>query len=197
MLAAVLLLADEAADAGLDDDVAFADRELEVALPAAAIETGFALGATAGGAAGAAFAETLAGAGAEAVADVESTTTIGALATGGACGTGALVKVEFAALADGEGALAGALGCSTAATTGRFTAFARDLGTKGRPPTSLSSFSGGRSGNALSGTQPSMPPAVLILTKPFTRLVISTNSPHLSLACTSKLFSESYTQMRS
>jgi len=54
LLAAVLLLADEAADAGLDDDVAFADRELEVALPAAAIETGFALGATAGGAAGAA-----------------------------------------------------------------------------------------------------------------------------------------------
>ena len=72
MLAAVLLLADEAADAGLDDDVAFADRELEVALPAAAIETGFALGATAGGAAGAAFAETLAGAGAEAASGLGS-----------------------------------------------------------------------------------------------------------------------------
>lgn len=56
---------------------------------------------------------------------------------------------------------------------------------------SLSSTNGGRSGNAASGTKPSVPLWVRTFTYPFTRLIISTVSPHFSLAAISKLERES------
>ncbi len=51
--------------------------------------------------------------------------------------------------------------------------------------------SAGKSGKAASGTYPSVPLAVRIFTKPFTRERISTVSPHFSRVSTSKLLSDS------
>jgi len=136
-------------------------------------------------------AETAVGAGAGALAEAESTTTAGALGgAGGGAEGGAAGGIPF--VAGGIGEIGCGAGSLAVATSGRFTAVVRALGTVPRPTgKSLSSFSGGRPGNALSGTHPSAPFPDLILTNPFTRLVISTTSPHLSFVCTSKLLSES------
>jgi hypothetical protein len=117
-------------------------------------------------------------------------------AAGGAAtllATSATVGAELGAtLAEAEagaGAVATLRACALAAACARLAAIAGVL--------LVSSSNGGKFGNVLSGTQPSTPLAEWIFTKPFTRPTISTVSPHLNLAATSKLPSDSYTHTRS
>jgi hypothetical protein len=172
-----------------------ADVELAAGRTSAAVDNTISTGSAAGGGAAVRDVDAVAaGACAGVTAAAGGAATL--LATGAIVGaetdttlTGAELGATLAEAEAGAGAAAALRACALAAACARLAAIAGVL--------LLSSSSGGKFGNVLSGTQASTPLAEWIFTKPFTRPTISTVSPHLNFAATSKLPSDSYTHTRS